>query len=539
MAELPTYIFKPHERPSMPGSPANPDHPPHRRIGYFAVGCLIGVTGGLGNALVSVNLDYAQGTLGLSSDQSAWLMAAYLMANVPANLLLVKCRQQFGLQLFIRYVLGVYVLITLMHLFVQTFWSAVAVRAVSGVAGAGLTSLTILYFMQAMPAPRRLAGVMIGIGVPQIASPLARVLSPTLLESGNWHMLYRFELGMALAALAAVLALPLPPSDRRRVFEPADLLTISLMSPGLWLLVAVLSEGRILWWTERSWLGWGLALSFTLIAAALILEHRRANPLLYTGWMASREIVRLMLVAASVRILLSEQVFGSVGLLTALGMLNDQMITLNLIIAGASLAGLATAVWSFRPRNLAWPIQIAVLLIAVGCFLDARATNQTRPADFYVSQALIGFSALLFLAQAQVIGIARTLLAGGERFISFVVLFGLSQNVGGLIGNALLGTLQTLREKFHSHELIQRILLTDPLVAHRFSTEGPSLLAREVAREANILAFNDVFLVVGLLALAVTVWEIWIRISIHQRGEVSPVIQLQHRLAEVAAKGEK
>ncbi len=62
------YRFEPHERPTLPGSPANPDHPRLRRVSYLAIGILIGITGGLGNALVAVNLSFAQGTLGLNSD---------------------------------------------------------------------------------------------------------------------------------------------------------------------------------------------------------------------------------------------------------------------------------------------------------------------------------------------------------------------------------------------------------------------------------------------------------------------------------------
>ncbi len=79
------YVFKPHERPILPGSPANPDHPMSRRYAYFAIGCLIGITGGLGNALVQVNLNFAQGTPSFNTDQSAWLTAAYYMSYVPAN----------------------------------------------------------------------------------------------------------------------------------------------------------------------------------------------------------------------------------------------------------------------------------------------------------------------------------------------------------------------------------------------------------------------------------------------------------------------
>jgi MFS family permease len=546
------YVFKPHERPTLPGSPANPDHPVWRRRGYFAIGALVGVTGGLGNALTQVNLAFAQGSLGLYSDEATWLTAAYFMTNVPSNLLLVKYRQQFGLQPFIRWMLAAYALTTLLHLFAHDFWSAVAVRAASGVAASGLSTLTILYFMQSMPAPKRLAGAMIGICVPQLASPLARALSPHLLEWGDWHMLYWFELGLALATLAAVMALPVPPSEREKVFEPLDLLTFALFAPGAALLIAVLSEGRIEWWTERPWLGIALVASVILIGAALLTEHFRKNPLINTHWLGTRELLRLILVATTIRVLLSEQAFGSVGLLTVLGMTNDQMVTLNLVIVAASLAGLATAVVTFRPTQLSTPINIAVVLIAVGAFIDASATNLTRPENLYFSQALIGFASLLFLAQAMVIGISRTLLAGPKHFISFVVIFAMSQSVGGLAGSALLGTFQTAREKYHSHELVQSIVMTDPLVAGRMratsgvfastqgdaayrGAEGGALLSQQVAREANILAFNDVFLLVGVLAVLTELWGIAIRISIWRRREPSPVIQLQQRMAQAAA----
>ena len=548
----PAYVFKPHERPTLPGAPANPDHPASRRRAYLAIGSLIGITGGLGNALITVNLNFAQGTLGLYSDESAWLTAAYFMTNVPANLLLVKYRQQFGLRPFIHIALLGYALSTLLHLFVHGFWTSVLVRAVNGLTASGLTTLTVLYLLQGMPPPKRLAGAMIGLCIPQLATPLARVLSPRLLEWGDWHMLYWFELGLALLTLGAVWSLPLPPSERQKVFEPLDFLTCALLIPALCLLVAVLSEGRIEWWTERVWMGYALAASVALIGAALIIEHLRANPLINTRWLGTRELVRLMLVAASVRILLSEQAFGSVGLLTVVGMLNDQMITLNLIIVGALLAGLAAAILTFKPTDLATPINVAVVLIAVGAFMDAFSNNLTRPSSFYLSQAIIGFASLLFLAQTVAIGFARMLLTGGKQFVSFVVLFALSQSVGGLIGSALLGTFQTVREKIHSHELVQSIVVSDPLVAARLQASaaqlnatlgdptlraatGAGAFAQQVAREANILAYNDVFMLVGVLAVLALLWGIYIRWSIWKRGEISPVVLLQKRLQEAAA----
>ena len=128
------YVFKPHERPTLPGSPANPEHPIGRRTGYLLAAILVGMTGGLGSALLTVNLPFVQGTLGLSPAEGAWLLAAYYMTNVTANLLLIKYRQQFGLQPFVRYVLATYALATFAHLFIHDFWSTLAVRAISGLA---------------------------------------------------------------------------------------------------------------------------------------------------------------------------------------------------------------------------------------------------------------------------------------------------------------------------------------------------------------------------------------------------------------------
>src|SRR4029453_9177399 len=118
------YQFKPHERPAIPGSPFNPDHPTWRMWAYGAIGILAGLTGGVGNALVRAHLAYFQGTLGLTAEEAAWIPAAYATTYICANLVLVKFRQQFGIQLFVKLILLGYIAATLMHLTVHGFWSA-------------------------------------------------------------------------------------------------------------------------------------------------------------------------------------------------------------------------------------------------------------------------------------------------------------------------------------------------------------------------------------------------------------------------------
>lgn len=547
------YQFKAHERPAVPGSPYNPDHPASRMAAYGAIGVLAGLTGGLGNALVSANISYFQGTLGLTAQEAAWIPAAYATTYICANLILVKFRQQFGIQLFVKLVLVGYIVATLLHTFTHGFWSAMLVRAFSGVAGAGLTTLGVVMWFQAVSAKWRIHALMIGVSIPQLANPLARVVAPSLLQWGDWRMAYMFELGLALLTLAAVLSLPLPPSDRSKVFERTDFLTIALVVPGVSLLCSVLALGRTDWWVTTPWLGWALAASVLLLAAAILIEHWRSRPLLMTRFLSQKPILRIVAVAFCVRIIIAEQTYASVGLLGALGYGIDQFRTLYIIVTLASIAGLLVGVFVTRPQSPARPIQMACLLIAVAAFLDSGATNLTGPPNVYLSQALVGFAALLFIGPAMAIGLSRTLLAGPQNFISWLVVFLASQNLGGLVGPALFGTIQIIREKFHSNHLVETVQLADPTDAGRLSrvaqqissvvtdpalraAESAALLGQRATREANILAYNDVFLLIAILAFLLFVWGVAIELKLRREGEVSPIVRFaQAAMAQLAA----
>ncbi|WP_443027894.1 MFS transporter [Sphingomonas sp. SRS2] len=506
----------------MPGSPATPDHPPLRRAGYFAIGLLLGVTGGLSNGLLAANLPQIQGALGLTSVEAGWLTAAYSMTSVCMSMLLIKFRQQFGLQRFIRIFLLGFLAVTILQLFVRSYGVELLVRAASGVVSSGLTTLCFFYIMQAMPPAARLSGMIIGFGLAQVALPLARVISPLLLTNGDIQNLFLFELGLTLMCLGCVALLRLPPSERIQAFEKLDFLTFALFAPGMALLCAVLVQGRIVWWSTQ-WLGLALAAAILLIGAAMLIEHNRANPLLNTRWMRSRNILRFAGVAVAMRVLLSEQSYGSIGLLTVLGMGNDQLVTLGLVMTLASIAGIIAGVLLLNPKDLLWPVVASVVIIAVGSFMDADATNLTRPGNLYISQALIAFAALFFMGPVVMVGIFRAISNGPSHLVSFSALFGISQTLGGLAGTALLGSIQIMRERLHSQEIVQTLAATDPLVIGRIQTlgaaygrilgdpalrqsEGAVLFSQQVAREANILAFNDIFALIGWLAVAVFIW---------------------------------
>jgi len=517
----------------MPGSPSTPLHSNARRWAFALVGVIVALTGGLGNALVIANLPYLQGALGATSQDIAWLPAAYIMTNVSMNLLLVKFRQQFGLRAFTELFLVLYALVTLAHLFVNDIDSAIAVRAAHGMVGAALSTLGLYYMIQAFPQKWRLKALVLGLGAAQLATPLARLVSEDLLQIAQWRGLYLFELGMAMLSLGCVLMLKLPPGDRFKAFEKLDFLTFGLLAPGFALLCAVLSLGRIEWWLEAPWIGIASAASIALICAGLAIEHNRSNPLLITRWLGSGSILRLGLAVILFRIVLSEQSVGAVGFLQALNMGSQQLHTLYLVMLLGSVAGLVVSALTINPAHLIKPLLISLAMMAVGAWMDSHSTNLTRQSNMYLSQFLLAFGGTFFLGPTLVLGISGVL-ANPRNMISFSVLFGITQNIGGLIGSAALGTFQIVREKFHSSHIVEHLTLINPLVQSRLQSYGASYgsviadpsqrnvqgiraMATAATREANVLAYNDVFMLIALIAVLTMIWisfrVIWLKMT--------------------------
>lgn len=520
MAELlkPLPDWEEHEKPALPGTASYPWHPLRRRLAYAAIAVLVALTGGLGNALVSVNLAQIQAQLGLDPAQGNWLLAAWLMSNVSANLLLFKARQQFGLRLFTEVGLGLYALLAIAHLCSGSLLTTVLLRIASGFAGAACTALGTIYMLQAFPRRHVGRALIIGAGLPQLAVPLAWMLSPALLELGNWHQLYLFEAGLALCAFAAVSLLKLPPGIQTRVFARADLLTFALLAPALALLVAVLSQGQLRWWFDTPWLGWALAAAWLLGLLGLALEHHRHSPLLQVRWLLSPLMLRFIAGAFIIRLLTNEQSFGMVSLLRLLGMGPEQMAPLFAVIALGMVCGIALSALTFGPRALPWQLAGSIVLFAVAAGLDMQRSSVVVPMDLAWSQFLGAMATGIFFGPLMLIGFRLTLARGTDHVVSFIVVLSLTQTFGGLAGSALLGSWQVHREHVHSaalsaqhtpanaarqQQLAQYLpafsrTQTDPA---RVQTLAAAQLAQATRIQANVRAFNDVFALSGLIAV--------------------------------------
>jgi hypothetical protein len=214
---------------------------------------------------------------------------------------------------------------------------------------------------------------------------------------------------------------------------------------------------------------------------------------------------------------LSEQATGSIGFLRLFGLVNEDFYDLSVLLLVAAVAGAITAALLITPDRITHLVMWALGLVAIASYFDSFSSDLTRARQFYATQTVIAFATTLFIGPALIFGIKRVVAQGAQKLSSFVILFAITQSLGSLGGNATVLSFQLMAERSYSARLVSQVTGINPLVGARISAtasayspiiadpalqtaEAAATLAQETTLQSNILAYNDVFRLIALLA---------------------------------------
>ncbi|WP_299655577.1 MFS transporter [uncultured Jannaschia sp.] len=494
--------------------------PPWRACGYFATAIVLALAQGFGQSVISANAQQLQGSFATTQAETAWLTAAYMAPNVSITLALIKIRGQFGIRRFAEISIVGFVLAALLNFSAEGFGPNLAVRFLSGVAAAPMTSLAFLYMLEPLPPYRKMnVGLSAALTFIFMGSPVTRLISPHLLEIGLWHALASMEVALAAIGLGLIYLLPLKTPPTPMKIEAGDVISFFFIAVSFGCLAVAAVTGPIYWWTEHAWLGLLLAGGIAAFAVAACIELNRAEPLLDIRWLASPAILHFTAAILLFRLVLSEQTSGAAGLFRSLGLLNDEMQGLWLVVMGATLMGGAISAVLLKPGREVQFHTVALALLIAGSLMDARSTAQTVPSDMYLSQAMVGLASALFLPPALLSGLMSALAKGPNYILTFVIVFLTTQKLGGIFGGAIFSSFVQIRQRLHVERLSEALPATGPLVAERLaaasgalsaqvgdsalaSAQAASQLAGEVQTQASVLAYNDAFLTIAAASAA-------------------------------------
>ncbi|WP_208432962.1 MFS transporter [Bartonella taylorii] len=476
---------------------------------------------GLGANIVQSNIFYLTGDFHATLTETTWLVAAYMAPNVSVAIMLIKIRYQFGLRAFAELSILGFVLVCILQLFVTDLRSALIIRFFAGIAAAPLASLALLYMMEAFaPAKKFTIALSLNYMNAALAAPLSRLISPDLLENGGFLSLSALEMGLVLISLGCIFSLPLTPVVRSKVIQKLDWVSYSLIAFGLGLNAVIMSVGKLYWWYEAPWIGWGLALAVLSLVTAIILELNREKPLIDLRWLFSKEMLQSVLILLVFHVFLLERSTLAAGFFNLFGLLNREMAPMYLAVILGTLLGGAACVFFLRAGREDYFYLLSLGCLALGAYLDSHVNHLTRPQDMMLSQGLVSFSYALFLPPALFKGFVTAGERGPRYVLSFIAVFLLTQVTGGLMGSAFFGSLQVFFAHKNFEFLTQNIVVTDPRISVEMSAlfspsssvavppilgeeQDVSKLIEKFRLTANIFAYDDVFRLYFYIAMVV------------------------------------
>lgn len=493
-----SYHFSEDERPSIAGAPYLPPHTPGRRLAYVIVALLMSLSGTFGNSLITGNLAQLAGGYSSYSAEMVWLTGVFVGVGACSNLFMIKGRQQLGLPLMLFGSLGLYVLAAGADVLFSNLTTAILSRAANGLATSTAVASSVYYLMSALPKSRRVLAVATPIACVQLAQPLARLVPVDFLIADSNTTLRLLVMLIPLLQILLIALSPLPPTYRIKTFEWTDILTGVLVACGAIMLGCALAAGSTYWWSDAPFVGELMLGAMLMIGLALMIEACRKRPEIDIGWLSNRHISAFMGIALLERVSLAMQTSSVPGLLALRSLNNDQYHALFGWVTVAMLAGIVVMLSTLGPKSLLYQMVIALCCIAMGALLACFNNGSVRPQDLIVSQCLIGFGTTLFVGPALLYSVSQVLKQGAQVLVPTVVIFAVTQNMGSVVGSALLSSVQYATQRFAISGYANRLSVASPLI----DPSSLTTLTNEVSQQASVIGYLNGFRLVVVIALA-------------------------------------
>jgi EmrB/QacA subfamily drug resistance transporter len=396
--------------------------------------------------IVNVALPTIQDDLGLSQNNLAWVVNAYLIAFGGLLLLAGRIGDLIGQRRVFLIGLAVFTGASLLCGLAESQGVLIAARFVQGIGGA-LTSAVILGMIVMMfPEPRDRAKAIGVYGfVASAGGSIGLLAGGAVTQAINWHWIFFINLPVGLATAFLVTRLV---EDRAGIGlgKGADIPGAVLLTSGLMLGVYTILEVDKQGWGSAQTLGLG-GISIALQAAFLLRQARVPNPLMPLRLFRSRNVAGANIVQAFLVAGMFSMFF--LGALYMQRILHYDALQVGLAFLPATIAmGTMSLRFSgrltmrFGPKATLIP---SLVLIGAGLLLFARTpvdgsyvTDLMPPMVLLGLGAGVGFPALATLAMSGATASDSGLASG---------LVNTSVQVGGAIGLAVLATLASERTK--------------------------------------------------------------------------------------------
>ena len=467
--------------------------------------------------ITNASLLNIEGGIGTGVDNGSWISTSYLIGEIVVIPLTDYLSRVFSFRKIILAHATLFAVFSVACAFTRDLPSMIAMRGLQGYFGGVLIPMAFTLVFTKLPKAQQ----PIGLAMFSIAVTFAPAIGPTiggyLTENYGWQTIFFVNVIPTIVMVMTLFFTLERQAMQLSLLKEGDWFGIATMAIGLSSLQAVLEEGN-----KDDWFGSPFIVKLAIVAA-ISLSLFIANELI-----VKQPLLRLRLLTnrnfgmgTIAAVFLGFGLFGSIYLLPAyLG----QVQGYNAEQIGNVLA------WTGLPQLLVIPLVPKLMqridaryLAAFGLLLFAYSSfmNTTMSLDYSGDQLWIP-NIIRAIGQALTLVPLSNVSLGSIAPQNAAAASGISnmmRNLGGATGTALLATIVTKREQFHSNiigqavdlgreEVRARIAeLTDYFISHGVPDPTTAqhqaivALGNTVKRQAFVLAFSDTFMVLGAVLL--------------------------------------
>lgn len=458
----------------------------------------------LDSTIVNVALPHMKAAFGMTSDQTTWILTSYIVSSVVVMPLTGLFSKRFGRRrLILTAIIGFTVFSALCGLS-QSVEMIVACRIGQGMFGAFLIPLSQSILFDSFPREKRgQAMALFGLGI-VVAPILGPTLGAILTEYFSWRAVFYVNVPVAAFALF-MMAGELKDDETKEV--SIDWIGLALMVTAIGALQLMLDQG-----VSKDWFSSHLIQTCALIAGVF------GAIFIYRGWKVRNNIIDLHLfkdrsfAAANVSMIgFGLGMYGTIAMLPLFvqGLLGYPVLEAGYLFmprgAGSAVSMVLTGAVLMRffdPRLL---VAVGLLLTGYGNLSLGWVNLNAGFWDLAWPGVISGLGMGLFFVPMSTLAFQNI---GQSRQDEASGIYGVMRSLGSSIGIALVSSQFVQRVQFHWNSLATDLTPYDQSVKSYLSVQGLApnsavsieTLTGQVASQAQMLAFQDVFLMTGWAA---------------------------------------
>nr|WP_229165620.1 DHA2 family efflux MFS transporter permease subunit [Bradyrhizobium altum] len=467
--------------------------------------------------ITNASLLNIEGGIGTGVDNGSWISTSYLIGEIVVIPLTDYLSRVFSFRKIMLVHATLFAVFSVACAFTHDLPSMIAMRGLQGFFGGVLIPMAFTLVFTKLPKGQQ----PIGLAMFSLAVTFAPAIGPTiggyLTENYGWQTIF-FVNVIPTTVMVTTLFFTLERHPMQLgLLREGDWFGIATMAIGLSALQAVLEEGN-----KDDWFGSPfivkLAVTATISLSLFIVNELIVEkPLLRLRLLTSRNF-GLGTIAA---VFLGFGLFGSIYLLPAyLGQVqhyNAEQIGNVLAWTGLPQLILIPLVPKLMQRiDARYLAAFGLLLFAYSSFMNTAMSLDYSGDQFWIPNIVRAIGQALTLVPLSNVSLGSI---GPQDAAAASGISNMMRNLGGAVGTAVLATIVTKREQFHSNiigqwvdlgrgEVRNRIAdLTSYFLSHGVTDQAAAqhqaivALGNTVKRQALVLGYGDTFMVLGVVLL--------------------------------------